>query len=161
MSFGLDPCEWLQFSVESYADYLEDRLSLRKAVACCVFVNHLPEHLVAKYGSSDPGKLHGFASVEAYRGYLLTAEPALTVIRDLCDYAKHGPTLGRKSVTVTKTEQSAALELDAWAGMTGFYNHRRVKKLIVTHKDGSEGWLENYLRKTLEFWKGEFSAMAL
>jgi hypothetical protein len=106
MSFGLDPTDWLLFLTESHEDYRQDPLSLRKAVACCVFANHLPEHLVAKYGSSDPGKLHGARSVDAYRSYLATAEPALAVIRDLCDYAKHGPTLGRKSVTVAKAEQA-------------------------------------------------------
>lgn len=162
MSFGLEPSDYLGFLSKSYKAYCSDPLSVREAVVCCIFANHLPDHLVAKYGASDPAKLRGATTLGDYRARLGTAEPALAVIRDLCDYAKHGPTLARKNVTVAQTELSTTMEMDwafyLWSHMP---NHHRVEKLVVTHKDGSEGWMESYLLKAIEFWQAEFIAYAL
>ena len=44
---------------------------------------------------------------------------------------------------------------------TGLPNHRRVEKLVVTHRDGSEGWMDSYLQKAVEFWQAEFKAHVL
>ena len=30
---------------------------LSKVVVCCIFINHLPDQLVAKYGASDRAKI--------------------------------------------------------------------------------------------------------
>lgn len=161
MSFGLNPDEWLQMLIDAHGEYNLEPLSIRKAVVCCVFANHLPEHLFSRYGASDPAKLRGATSLDSYRGHIAAAEPALAVIRDLCDYAKHGPALARKSVTVAKTEQSSALAMDSLSFFMGIYNHRQVEKLIVTHKDGSIAWVEGYLFKATRFWQGEFKAASL
>jgi hypothetical protein len=162
MSFGLEPSEYLEFLSESYEEYCRDPLSVRKAVVCCIFANHLPDYLVAKYFASDRDKLRRATTREDYRSSLETAEPALAVIRDLCDYAKHGPTLSRRNVTVTKTERATTMEMDwGFYYWSGFPNHRHVEKLVVAHKDGSEGWMESYLLKAIEFWQAEFIAYAL
>src|ERR1700722_16262134 len=142
MSFGFNPSDYLGLLDDSHDEYRREPLSIRRAVVCCIFANHLPDYIFAAYGVSDSAKLHGATSINDYRCYLATAEPALAVIRDLCDYAKHGATLARKSVTVAKTEQAKTWEMDAVAFMIGIPSHHPAEKLVVTHKDGSEGWME-------------------
>ncbi len=159
MSFGLEPADFLQYLVESHDEYRREPLSVRRAMVCCVFANHLPDYLVAKYSASDPAKLHGHVDLGSYRAYLAGVEPSLAVIRDLCDYAKHA-WLRRKSA-VARTEQASTLEMDIASFAIGVPNHVRTEKLIVTHEDGSERWLAAYLREAVTFWQSEFTARSL
>ena len=151
MSFNLTASDFLGFLNESYTEYRADELSIRKAMVCCFFINHLTDHLVAAYGSSDPAKLHGKTTLNDYRAYLQAAQPCLAKIRDLCDYAEHS-TLTRPSVTVQKTEQAESLELNPGTFLFfGFLGHSSHSRLVVTNKDGAVCGLHHYLHDAVEF----------
>ena len=64
-----------------------------------MFANHLCEHVfAAAYNGIDSAKLDGNATPDIYRKNLEAQKPELKLIRDLCDYGKHGPSLNRKTV---------------------------------------------------------------
>ena len=115
----------------------------------------------ARYGATDPTKVRGCVSAVAYRQALEASEPSLLQIRDLCDYAKHGPVLGRGTVTVAKTEQATRLELTALGYLMGTMHHEPAESLVVTLLDGSEKSVRHYLSAAQQFWDHEFTTQGL
>jgi hypothetical protein len=93
MAFNITPADYLKMLVEQQAEYSNDPLSLRKAIVVSMFANHLCEHVFAAYRGVDNGKLDGSATPDEYRSNLERQKPELRLIRDLCDYGKHGPSL--------------------------------------------------------------------
>ncbi|MDB5410541.1 MAG: hypothetical protein JWL84_5453, partial [Rhodospirillales bacterium] len=128
---------------------------------CCTFANHIIDILVDKYAKSDPIKLHGNTDLEKYRAYIFPLCPEAEIIRDLCDYGKHGSSLGRKSVSVSSTDVGKTLEGDYGAFAMGVYNHIEVEKIIITMKDGSERWFDACIETVNKFWQVTFAADSL
>jgi hypothetical protein len=109
MSFGITPRDYLTMLQEQHREYRADPLSLRKAIAVLMFANHISEHVFAAYARVDPAKVSDQRSEKSYREYMVGQKPELGVIRDLCDFSKHGPSLHRKTVAVTLRGQGALM----------------------------------------------------
>jgi hypothetical protein len=161
MSFDIQPVEYFGFFKEAHREFQADDLSLRRAITCFILANHLPEHVHARYGGADPSKVRNCNSEKAYRQALETSEPKLGVVRDLCDFAKHGPKLGRKNVKVSKTEQGTQLQLSSMGYFMGTMHHEAVDALIVTLDDQSEQSVRHFLHIAEDFWEREFAALGL
>lgn len=161
MSFGFTPAEYLEMVRDAVREFRRGNLSKLRAVTCAVLINHLPEQVFAAY-SGQRTKVRDASMVENYRGILTGMNPDLGIVRDLCDYAKHGPTLGRSSVRVEATRQTEVLELDDVAFLAGFIpSHHEVEKLVIVLKDGNDRWLSDVLESALKFWEDEFVASGL
>lgn len=162
MSFGLSSKEYLELVEEAHQDFRADHLSLRKLIAVCVLANHLPEIVFYEHATVEPSKVHGQARIDDYRNQVVQVACAETlIIRDLCDYAKHGPALRRESVQVDQTGRQTKLELDTASFVAGAPNHHYVDRLVVTLKDGTERLAEDVVRDTVRYWKAEFVARGL
>jgi hypothetical protein len=153
MSFGLNPKDYMAMVEETYQDFKADQLSLRHLISCCVFANHLPEIIVATYAAQQTVKLHGNDTVDSYRAHAIAICPEIAVVRDLCDFAKHGPYLSRKSVQVDKTAVKTTFVLDTASFVMGIPNHVSKEKLIVTLKDGNERFADFMIAKVVDYWK--------
>lgn len=161
MAFSLSPSDYLQILEDQLAEYTADPLSLRKAISLCLFANHIPEHVFATYGSTAPTKVHGARSVQDYRLHLQQANFNLLLMRDLCDYGKHGPTLNRASVSVATADVEQTMVLDSASFLAGVPNHFAEDKLVVKLKDGSERFFDALAAAVMQFWKSEFAAYRL
>lgn len=159
MSFGLEPSNFLGMLEEAVKEFRKDDLSLRKAITASIFANHLPEHVFAKYGKGDP-KVRGAVTVSAYRLSVIDSEPALGIIRDLCDYGKHAK-ITQRPFEVDHTTKQTQLVPQYSGFLLALTNHVPGEKLVVTLKDGRSGWMDGYLSRALNFWKAEFSARSL
>ncbi|MEY9607058.1 hypothetical protein ABIF74_011811 [Bradyrhizobium japonicum] len=161
MSFGLTSKRYLELTEEAHQDFGGDHLSLRKLISVCVLANHLPEIVFAEYVVADPSKVHGQSRIDDYRNHVQVACPAALIIRDLCDYAKHGPGLRRASVQVDQTGKQTKLELDTASFVAGVPNHHYVDRFVVTLKDGTERLAEDVIRDVVHYWRTEFTASGL
>jgi hypothetical protein len=83
--------------------------------------------------------------------------PEIGIVRDLCDFAKHGPRLSRASVQVSTTEEKIKVELDASAFVMGIPTHVIKQKLVVNLKDGREVFADGLSRWSLIFGRGSSS----
>jgi hypothetical protein len=161
MSFDLAPQGYLEMLNQEHEDYRKDPLSLRRAISCSTFANHLSEFVFAQYKDSDPAKLDGCVDEHAYRNHLVTACPDLGLIRDICEFGKHGPVLGRSTVRVAQTGVEKKLELDTASFMMGFPNHVERDRLVIKLKDGSECYFDVCLANVVNFWNGLFQTKNL
>lgn len=162
MNFGLTPKEYLAMVIDAWEEFKVNPLSKRHLIALCTFANHLPEIIIAEYGQSDPGKVQNHVTGATYRAYAVSLCPEIGIVRDLCDFGKHGPFLDRKSVEVKETDVKERLVGDA-VGVTflGFPIARRVEKLVVTLKDGRDIHADAVVSTVVEFWKKAFASDGL
>jgi hypothetical protein len=161
MTFAILPRDYLHMLQEQHAEYSADPLSLRKAIAVSMFANHICEHVFAAYAQNDVQKVDGLTTASAYRLHLENMKPELKLIRDLCDFGKHGPTLSRRTVQVAKTELKETMVPDAmWFALGGF-NHRAEDKIVVTLIDGKERFFDYLIDDVVKFWSDHFSARGL
>ncbi|MCW2225711.1 hypothetical protein M2232_009243 [Bradyrhizobium japonicum] len=162
MSFGLTLRQYLDLAEEARSDFQADHLSLRKLISVCVLTNHLPEIVFAEHAAANPLKVHGQTRVDDYRNQIVQiACPSALIIRDLCDYAKHGPRLRRSSVQVDQTGKQTKLELDTASFLAGAPNHQEVERFVVTLRDGTERLAEDLVRDVVNYWNAEFVAHGL
>jgi hypothetical protein len=161
MSFGLTPREHLDFLIEERNLLRRELSSTRMGVNCCVWANHLPEIVFAAYESASPEKVYDQAAEKEYRDHVVSLHPDLGLIRDLCDFAKHGPRLRRKGVQVSNTQAKETFELNGSMMMMGFPHHEEVLRLVVTLNNGEERWLDALVDSAVDFWKNEFDTKAL
>ena len=70
MSLNLKPVDYLWMLKEEYVEFKRDPAFVRKAIICCALSNALPEIIFAKYGSTEPHKVHNATSHDKYRDYL-------------------------------------------------------------------------------------------
>jgi hypothetical protein len=153
MSFGLSPKEYLSMVVDALEEFKADQTSIRRLITVCTFANHLPEIIVAEYGQSDPAKVHNHVTGATYRGYAARLCPNVGIVRDLCDFGKHGPHLDRKSVEVKETDVKERLEGNV-VGITylGFPISRKTEKIVVTMNDGTEMQADVVVNTVVDFW---------
>jgi hypothetical protein len=161
MAFNITPAEYFKMLVEQHAEYTGDPLSLRKAIAVSMFANHLCEHIFAAYSGVDSAKLDGSATPDIYRSNLEAQKPELRLIRDLCDYGKHGPSLKRKTVQVSQTEVKETMVPDFTGLLLGLTNHFAADKIVVTLSDGSERFFDYLIDDVVRFWNTTFVTKAL
>ena len=152
MSFDLTPTQYLTMLNETYEVYKAEPLSLRKAICCFGFSNALPEIIFARYGTSEPLKVHNKNKPEEYREYLRTECEDHHTVRDLCDFSKHA-VLGRASVAVKKTEQKKREE---YTGLTLLIGFCETERLVVTFQNGNEKIMDEILKNVVESWKNIF-----
>src|SRR5262245_37221291 len=103
MAFGLSPRDYFQIVTEHHASFKSDPLSVSKAIVVSILANHICEHVFA----ANKG-IEGCKDADHYREHLQKKKPELVLIRDLCDFAKHGPRLHRTTVRVEKAEAKHA-----------------------------------------------------
>ncbi len=162
MSFDLRPVEYLRITQEEYKEFLKDQGSIRRAMSCCILTNHIIDHVVACYYPSDAGKLHILPSlksenaVKAYRDHVVGECPNVSVIRDVCDFGKHGPKLRRSNIVV---ERTGVREI------YGFYpsflpirasNYTKRSRVLITKTNREELYLPTVLSSVLGYWNAKF-----
>jgi hypothetical protein len=159
MNFGLTPKEYLAMVIDTWEEFKVNPLSKRHLIALCIFANHLPEIIIAEYGHSVPGKVQNYVTGATYRAYAVSLCPEIGIVRDLCDFGKHGPFLDRKSVEVKETDVKERLVGDAVGiAFVGFPIARKIDKLVVTLNDGKEMNAEAVVSTVVEFWKMKFAS---
>jgi len=158
MSFNISPRDYLVMVVEAHAEFKSDELSLRRLITCCTFANHLPEIIFATYGTNDIAKLHSNSSMDSYRAYAINLCPEIGIVRDLCDFGKHGPTLHRRNVQVATTGKQSTPTLDTLSFIMGSPNHIMTDKLVITLIDGNERLADYVIGEAVEFWQRTFAA---
>lgn len=126
-----------------------------------MFANHLCEHVFAAYNGIDSAKLDGSATANIYRKSLEEQKPELRLIRDLCDYGKHGPSLNRKTVRVSRTEVKQTMVPEFTGLLLGLTNHFAAEKIVVTLGDGSERFFDHLIDDVVRFWNATFETKAL
>ena len=156
MSFSLTPKEYLDLAKQAFEEFKAEPLSKRRLISVCVFVNHLPEIVFAEYINSNPAKVQNHRDDDVYRTTATAQCAEIGIVRDLCDFGKHGPVLGRKTVVVKNTGAKEIIVLDAGMFLLGFPTHRKVEKLVVEMKDKSERTAESVVATALEFWEQKF-----
>jgi hypothetical protein len=161
MTFQITPRDYLSMLQAQHSDYRDDPLSLRKAIALSMFANHIGEHIFAAYFDSDMSKIDGNQTTEAYRAHLEGLKPDLKLIRDLCDYGKHGPTLGRRTVQVAKTELKETMVADPNMFLLGLINHHAEEKIVITLNDGTERFFDYLIDDVVRFWSDHFATKNL
>jgi hypothetical protein len=162
MAFAITPVEYLKITSEQHGDFVKDPLSLRKAIALSMFANHICEHVFAAYSNVADNKIEHCATLDDYRRRLIAQKPELGIIRDLCDFGKHGPKLERKTVQVARTEVKKTLVLDTLTFMLlGLPNHHLKEKIVVTLNDGSQRFFDGLISDVLQFWDSLFTAKSL
>jgi hypothetical protein len=161
MSFDISPKDYLEMVKKTHTEFRYDELSSRRLIACCIFANHLPEIVFAEYGASDPDKVHSTSSTSEYREYAMKLCPEVGIVRDLCDFGKHGPKLDRKSVQVANTGLQRTTELDLAAMAMGIPAHVVTEKLVITLKDGEEMFADWVVATVVDFWRRTFAADSL
>jgi hypothetical protein len=161
MSFGLTPAEYLAVLNEELAAFNANCLSFRHAINCAVLANHLTEIVFHAY-SGNVAKLDGCTTLQGYRDHLVSLCPNLGIVRDLADFAKHGPVLHRGSVQVDRTEKKDTMipQFGALVAL-GVWNHVEGEKLVVTLKDGSERFADWCVGSVVQFWNELFLAKGL
>jgi hypothetical protein len=161
VSFAISPSDYLTLLKEELADFQREPLSIKRAITVSLFANHIIEHIFAAYWPSDPAKLDGCQSVDLYRAQLTKAHPSLGLIRDLCDYSKHGPRLHRATVQVKKTQVKETMVPDfMWLAM-GAINHHAEDKIVISLVDGREIFFDGLIDDVVQFWSALFSSKGL
>jgi hypothetical protein len=79
------------------------------------------------------------------------------IVRDLCDFGKHGPVLERKSVRVQNTGAKEIIVADAAGFLLGIPTHRKVEKLVVQMKDQIERTAKSVVATAFGFWERKFA----
>lgn len=159
MNFGLSPKDYLAMVLDAYEEFKANPLSTRHLIAVCTFANHLPEIIIAKYAQSDPRKVHNHVTGATYRGYAVNLCSEIGIVRDLCDFGKHGPRLDRKSVAVKETDVKEKLVGDAVGiSILGFPIARKIEKIVVTLIDGKEMYADAVVSTVVDFWKKTFAS---
>lgn len=79
MSFPIKPHDILSLMEDSVAALAASPASVRRAYVCVIMAAHLAEHVAAAKGYD----------VSEYRDRIELEEPALKLVRDLGNYAKH------------------------------------------------------------------------
>ncbi|MCJ2061035.1 hypothetical protein MKL09_31520 [Methylobacterium sp. J-048] len=130
MSFGLAPRQHLEILIEERNLYRQNIDSIRLEVNCCVWTNHLSEIVFSTYDGTVPSKVYSQPDHTSYRSQVTAMHPDLGIIRDLCDFAKHGPSLGRATVKAKKTVVQTTLEVSALFAI-GIPQHDEVTRLVV------------------------------
>jgi hypothetical protein len=161
MTYAISPHDYLIMLQEQHAEYSADPLSLRKAIAVSMFGNHISEHVFAAYTIHDTSKLDACPTAAAYRSHLEDGKPELRLVRDLCDFGKHGPILERKSVKVSATTVKEAWVLDTTSFLLGIPNHVAEDKIVVTLQDGSERFFDHLIGEVVRFWSELFASKNL
>jgi hypothetical protein len=162
MSFGLTPGRYLKMVEDTWEEFKANPLSVRHLLTVCTFANHLPEIIIAEYAQSNPGKVQNYLGYDAYRASVVNVCPEIGIVRDLCDYGKHGPHLDRKSVEVRETDvKEKAVGNAAGLVYLGFPIAQRMDKLVVTLNDGRELIADFVIATVVEFWKQKFVADGL
>lgn len=160
MSFAISPFDYLSFLREELSAYEADPLSLKRAIIISLFANHIGEHVFAAYSTSDPGKVDGFQLEHDYRNHLASSKPELAIVRDICDYSKHGPTLHRKTVQVSGTGIKQAL-VPNFQGLLALTNHTKEERIVVTLLNGSELFFDWLIADVVRFWENLFASKKL
>jgi hypothetical protein len=157
MSFALTPQNHLTMTEETWDEYKANPLSKRHLITVCVWANHLPEIVAAEYAVSDPGRINNCTNGPTYRAHAVGLCPEVAVVRDLCDYGKHGPVLDRRSVQVQHTGAKEIIVGNA-VGLVlfGFPIAQKVEKLVVTFRDGTERTADSVIACVMEFWLQKF-----
>jgi hypothetical protein len=88
MGLDLTPRNYLEMLTDEYREYLDNPLSMRKAINCCALSNALPEIITAHKNPADPPDAHK-RKAAAYREQLRRRCEAHHTVRDFCDYGKH------------------------------------------------------------------------
>ncbi len=161
MSFAISPSEYLTQLQESFAEFKAQPLSIGKAMSVVFFANHLSEHVFAAYSSTDLAKLDGCNTLDKYRSHLTSKNANLGIVRDLCDYSKHGPKLDRKSVQVSKTTVKETMVLDSWAFAAGIVSHYAENKIVVSLANGRQYFFDGLIADVVQFWTSLFAAKVL
>jgi hypothetical protein len=161
MSFNISPREYLAMAEEAHAEFKSDELSLRRLITSCTFANHLPEIIFTTYGTNSVAKVHGHSSKDTYRAYAVNLCPEIGIIRDLCDFGKHGPALNRRNVQVANTGKQSTPVLDTASFAMGVPNHVMTDKLVITLRDGKERLADYVISEVVEFWQRTFAADGL
>jgi hypothetical protein len=161
MAFGLSPTDYLQIVREQHSDFKADPLSLRKAISVTILANHIGEHVFAAFGSTDGTKVDNCKDLASYRKHLEGQKSELALIRDLCDFAKHGPRLDRKSVRVAKAEAKGTMVAEYTGLLLALTNHHEEQKIVVTLDDGSQLHFDYLIEEVMMFWTSFFEARGL
>jgi hypothetical protein len=157
MNFGLTPNEYLAMVVEAWEEFKLNSLSKRHLISVCTFANHLPEIVVSEYATSDPLKISNCISGSAYRAQIISLCPDAQIVRDLCDYGKHGPVLDRRSVQVQNTGAKEVVVGNVLGiSVFGFPIGQRLEKLVVTLRDGTERTADSVIAGVVGFWQQKF-----
>ena len=157
MSFNITPSEYLAMLNAAHAEFLHDKLSIRKIIVCCVLANHLPDFLVAEYARTDPAKLNHKTTLAQYRDFIASSCPQTAIVRDLCDYGKHGPILNRKSATVANTKAKRRFR----PPILPWDSFRLTTHVVVSMQDGSTHRVDKLLSDVVDFWNAKFRTDAL
>ena len=125
------------------------------------------DHLTSHYFQTDPAKLHvqpGLtfkAALNAYRDHVVGECPDISVIRDLCDYGKHGPHLDRPSVQVQWTGLEETYGFHISFAEVPASDYVKTVRVGIIMKDGREMKLEVVLASVLDYWDRKFAAESL
>jgi hypothetical protein len=167
MSFNLTPAQYFAMVREEHQDFLADRASIRRAISCCTLMNHVLDHVVSHYFRTDPGKLRirpGLEfkqAVNAYRDHVVADCPDVSVIRDLCDFGKHGSHLDRPTVQVKWTGLEETYGFHISFARVEASDYVKTVRVGIIMKDGQEMKLEAVLASVLAYWERRFAADAL
>jgi hypothetical protein len=159
MSFNLTPKEYLDMLIAAWEDFRLNPLSKRYLIQVCTFANHLPEIIFAEYGASNPRKVNNCSTGPQYRAHALGLCPEVGIVRDLCDFGKHGPRLDRKDVEVKETDPKEKVVGNALGlSIFGFPVAQKVEKLVITMNDGRELIADMIVANVVDFWKKKFAS---
>jgi hypothetical protein len=161
MAFGLPPKDYLGVVGQQHVEFKADSLSLVKAIGLAILANHICEHVFAAYGRNEASKVGGCKNVGSYRKYLESLKVELAFVRDLCDFAKHGPVLSRKNVRVEKVQAKETMVAEYQGLLLALTNHHEEQKIVITLDDGSERHFDYLLEDVMRFWKSQFEAKDL
>jgi hypothetical protein len=166
MGLDLSPRDYLEMLTEEYREYQEQwhanhyRVSMRKAINCCGLSNAMPEIIFAHYSGTDPEKVHRAKSAGAYRKHLRKQCEAHHIVRDICDYSKHGPNLDKRSkdqpVSVHDSELIVRQEGFSVGALLVLTQSREVERLEVRHKNGRTELLDEVLKQVIASWNAIF-----
>lgn len=160
MSLDLEPGQYLEMLKAEHEEHKKNPVSMRKVITCCALSNAMPEIVFAEYGSTEPQKVHGANDHGAYRRHLRGECEAHHTVRDICDFSKHGPVLGRQ-----KPEVPAALRVsmrDAkhiirqegiFRGLLAITQIQEIERLVITHEDGREQPIGEVLAQAIKSWE--------
>lgn len=163
MSFNLTPAEYLALVREEYDDFLKDVGSIRRAMSSCILASHVVDHVLACHYPADPAKLRLPSGLNErqrmtqFHQQVASECPEAALIRDVCDFGKHGPHLNRSSVVVdwTGIEQVHSGYVSRDATVSTPMTVRRRAQIILNDK--REAYLETALGTVLAYWEGRFA----
>ena len=165
MSFNITPAEYLALAREEYDDFLREVGSIRRAMSSCILTNHIVDHVLACHYPAAPAKLRLPAGLNErdqqaqFHQQLATECPEAGLIRDVCDFGKHGPQLRRRSVMVewTGIEQVHSGYVSRDAAQSSPMTVRRRALIILNDK--REAYLEIALGTVLAYWEARFKVV--